>query len=207
MKRMLVSSTYPEGWTEIERAEADRALQKHQRDILLQQCETPPDFWLALNTIYQFQIDVCALPHNAKCPTFHNAEFVDSLDTSAPWVQPERGILRAFCNPGFAKCAPWHRKAAAEARKDPSAIVVVVGLPGGSQDWYRFAVKEAAHIVACQDRAHYLAPWPIKQQSNPRETAFYVYAGVASRLPGATAKHVLLDWRGMLNRLDAEESE
>lgn len=33
--------------------------------------ETPQDFFDKLNRIYRFNLDVCALPENAKCKQFY----------------------------------------------------------------------------------------------------------------------------------------
>lgn len=169
---MTYSPTYPAQWTEAERAAAEKALTKEERQTLLQECETPPDFWQAVNAVYEFQVDVCASERNAKCQVFMP---FDSLDANVRWVNPPYKMTRAWCNPGFRNVMPWHQKAYTEAQRHPSCLVAVIGLQGASQDWYEFAQIHADEIIDLSPRVQYLCPWPLKQQSNPREACLYIY--------------------------------
>lgn len=197
------SKTYPTGWTEEQRVAAENALTKEEIAKLRQEWETPPDFWVAVNKVFDFQVDVCASRHNAKRIDFFNTS-MDSLTENCHWInvydQSLHGNqdifeqLRAWCNPGFYDVLPWHEKAYAEAQKSPSAVVVVIGIPGASQEWYRFAQTYADEIIDLSPRVHYLAPWPLKQSSNNRESMLFVYRRKV--VPTRPATRTLWRWKG-----------
>lgn len=65
--------------------------------------ETPQDFFNCLNDEFHFDIDVCALPENAKCQKYYTPE-IDGL--SQPWT----GVC--WCNPPYGReVGKWVRKA------------------------------------------------------------------------------------------------
>jgi site-specific DNA-methyltransferase (adenine-specific) len=182
---MTYSPTYPAQWTEAERAAAEKALTKEERQTLPQECETPPDFWQAVNAVYEFEVDVCASPHNAKC-----AMFITDDSLNHPWFLYQD--QRAWFNPGFRNVMPWHQKAYEEAQNHPSGLVAVIGLQGASQDWYEFAQTYADEIIDLSPRVQYLCPWPLKQQSNPREACLYIYR--RKLVPNRPATRSLWRW-------------
>jgi site-specific DNA-methyltransferase (adenine-specific) len=190
------SNTYPERWTEAQRKEAFEALSEADISRLRQEWETPPDFWQAVDDVYDFQIDVCAHAENAKVPCFIGW-VADALDLWNPWIIHESSErLRAWCNPGFSSVLPWHQRAFIEAQKHPSAIVAVIGIPGASQEWYAFAQAHADEIIHLASRVNYLAPWPIKQTNNNRESVLYIYRRKV--VPTRPAVHTLWDWEAQV---------
>ena len=65
---------------------------------------TPQDLFDRLNAKYQFTLDVCAIPENAKCERFFTPE-IDGL--SQEW-----GGERCFCNPPYGReIGKWIEKA------------------------------------------------------------------------------------------------
>lgn len=56
--------------------------------------ETPQDFFDRLNEEFHFDLDVCAIPENAKCEKFYTPE-MDGL--SQPWD----GVC--WCNPPYGR--------------------------------------------------------------------------------------------------------
>lgn len=56
--------------------------------------ETPQDFFDELDQEFHFNLDVCALPENAKCEKFYTPE-MDGL--SQPW----NGVC--WCNPPYGR--------------------------------------------------------------------------------------------------------
>lgn len=65
--------------------------------------ETPQDLFDALNAEFEFSLDVCALPQNAKCKKYYTPE-QDGL--SLPW----EGVC--WCNPPYGrKVGKWIEKA------------------------------------------------------------------------------------------------
>lgn len=64
--------------------------------------ETPQDLFDKLNEEFHFDIDVCALPENAKCEKYYTPE-MDGL--SQPW----EGVV--WCNPPYGrKIGDWVRR-------------------------------------------------------------------------------------------------
>jgi phage N-6-adenine-methyltransferase len=185
-----LSNTYPDFWTEERRKADEAALTPDQNKQLRQEWETPPDFWQALNSVFDFEIDVCASEHNSKCPRLISSA-VDSLRDDVPWCG--FGANRAWCNPGFSDVLPWHQKAFSEAQDSAAALVVVIGIPGASQAWYEYAQQHADEIVDLSPRVHFLAPWPLKQSSNNRESQLFIYRRklVANR----PATRTLWNWK------------
>ena len=63
---------------------------------------TPQDFFDNLNQEFDFNLDVCALPENAKCKNYYTPE-VDGL--SQQWGG------RVWCNPPYGReIAKWVQK-------------------------------------------------------------------------------------------------
>ena len=65
--------------------------------------ETPQDLFDKLNAEFHFDLDVCALPENAKCEKYYTPED-DSL------LQPWNGVC--WCNPPYGRTiGKWIQKA------------------------------------------------------------------------------------------------
>ena len=72
--------------------------------------ETPQDFFDFLNGIFRFDLDVCALPENAKCERFYTPED-DGL--SQPW---DGGV---WCNPPYGRdIVHWVKNASRERERE-----------------------------------------------------------------------------------------
>lgn len=79
--------------------------------------ETPQEFFDALNDEFGFDIDVCALPENAKCDQYYTPE-QDGL--SQPW----QGVV--WCNPPYGRdIGKWVQKAYEENKKENNFIVML----------------------------------------------------------------------------------
>ena len=186
----VLSNTYPAGWTEERRKAAEAALTKDQAKQLRQEWETPPDFWQAVNRMYEFQVDVCASRWNTKCPMFVPVE-TNALHEHTTWITEK--LNRAWCNPGFADVQRWHQKACEQAQRHPSGLVVMIGIPGASQGWYEYAQQYADEIVDLSPRVNFLAPWPIKQSTNTRESQLFIYR--RKLVPTRPATRTLWNWK------------
>ena len=178
-----------------------------ERRKLLQELATPPDFWSVINAEFEFQIDVCAHAGNTKCDRYIDCE-IDALSVESPWlalsitkhkmrngsglVWKEQDLHRAWCNPGFSNVLPWHQRAHAEAQKHPNNVVVVIGLAGGSQDWFKFAMENASEVRALADRVRYVPPQGIEDKGNSRESWVFVYR---KKVIDAPALFVRDDWK------------
>ena len=96
--------------------------------------ETPQDLFDKLNQTYHFDLDVCALPYNAKCKDFFTPE-IDGLK------QVWDGKV-CFCNPPYGrKIGDWIEKAAT------SQALTVMLLPARTDTkWFHNWVLPYAEI-------------------------------------------------------------
>lgn len=88
--------------------------------------ETPQDLFDKLNNEFQFTLDVCATPENAKCDKFYTEE-QDGL--KHPW----KGTV--WCNPPYGRgIGQWVRRALFAS---VSGSTVVMLLPAGTDTkWF-----------------------------------------------------------------------
>ena len=114
--------------------------------------ETPQDFFDILNDEFHFDIDVCALPENAKCGKFYSPED-DGL--SKNWGGT------CWCNPPYGrKIAEWVKKAS-EAK-----ATVVMLLPARTDTkWFHEYIYGKAKIRFIKGRLKFgnsknAAPFP-----------------------------------------------
>jgi phage N-6-adenine-methyltransferase len=76
---------------------------------------TPQSFFDQYNQKYQFDLDVCALPDNTKCPVYFTTE-VDGLK------QPREGVV--WMNPPYGReISNWIEKTFQEANRTKSTVV------------------------------------------------------------------------------------
>ena len=95
--------------------------------------ETPPHFFQALDAEFHFDLDVCALPENAKCSRYYTPED-DGL--SQTW----NGIC--WCNPPYGRSiSAWVKKAA------ESETTVVMLLPARTDTkWFHEYIYGKAEV-------------------------------------------------------------
>lgn len=104
--------------------------------------ETPQDFFENLNAIFHFEIDVCAVPENAKCKQFFTPE-VDGLK------QEWNG--RCWCNPPYGRqISEWIKKAA------ESKALVVMLLPARTDTkWFHDYCLPYGKIIFIKGRLRF----------------------------------------------------
>lgn len=79
---------------------------------------TPQDFFDRLNAEFDFDIDVCASPDNAKCDTYFTKE-QDGLSQS--W-----GVT-CWCNPPYGReVGKWVQKAYISSKNEGSTVVMLL---------------------------------------------------------------------------------
>lgn len=79
--------------------------------------ETPQDFFDKLNAEFHFDLDVCALPENAKCKRYYTPE-LDGL--SQPW----EGVC--WCNPPYGReIGKWVRKAQLASAEGSTVVMLL----------------------------------------------------------------------------------
>ena len=99
--------------------------------------ETPKYLFDRISSIFNFSLDVCALPENAKCESYYTP---DDDGLSKPW----RGGV--WCNPPYGReISSWVKKAYEESQKEYNSFVfnasscknrykMVVGICAGQSD-------------------------------------------------------------------------
>ena len=99
---------------------------------------TPQDFFDKLNTIFDFDLDVCALPENAKCKRYFTPE-VDGL--SQEWIGT------CWMNPPYGReISLWIEKAVETAN---SGHTVVALLPARTDVgwWQNYCLNREIHFI------------------------------------------------------------
>lgn len=100
--------------------------------------ETPQDFFDWLSGIFRFDLDVCALPENAKCEKYYTPE-MDGLK------QDWRGGV--WCNPPYGKeIIKWVKKASEEYVKEYNRFVVMLLPARTDTKWFQQYVYNKAFL-------------------------------------------------------------
>lgn len=117
--------------------------------------ETPQDFFDRLNEEFHFDLDVCALPENAKCERYFTPE-MDGL--SQPW----KGVC--WCNPPYGReIGAWVQKASYEATVGQTVVML---LPARTDTrWFHDWIYGKAEIFFIRGRLKFggcknSAPFP-----------------------------------------------
>lgn len=99
---------------------------------------TPQDFFDKVNAVFNFNLDVCALPDNAKCDRFFSPED-DGLKqewTGTCWMNP----------PYSREIAQWVNKASEEAKKG-STIVALLPVRTDARWWQENCLNREIHFI------------------------------------------------------------
>lgn len=87
---------------------------------------TPDELFKLLDDEFHFDIDVCAMPNNAKLPNYFHCGCDGLKQDWAP--------KRCFCNPPFSELKYWLEKARTESIK--GALVVMILPNDSSTKWF-----------------------------------------------------------------------
>ena len=128
--------------------------------------ETPQEFFDELDLEFHFDLDVCALPENAKCTAYYTPE-QDGL--SQPWY----GCC--WCNPPYGReIGRWVKKAADSAE---GGAMVVMLLPARTDTrWFHDYIYGKAEVRFVRGRLKFggcknSAPFPSMVVIFPRKEA------------------------------------
>lgn len=93
---------------------------------------TPPEFFKALNAEFGFNLDVCALPENAKCQRYFTPE-QDGLKQE--WV----GVC--WMNPPYGRTIKQWVKKAYESAVNGSCVVCLLPARTDTSWWHEYVMK------------------------------------------------------------------
>lgn len=103
------------------------------------QWETPQDFFDRLNSVFRFQVDVCALPENAKCVEYYTPEN-DGL------AQDWSGVC--WMNPPYGrKISAWVEKAYRSAKENGATVVCLLPARVDTRWWHNYCAKGEVHFI------------------------------------------------------------
>jgi site-specific DNA-methyltransferase (adenine-specific) len=98
--------------------------------------ETPQAFFDKLNEEFQFTLDACALPQNAKCGIFFTPQD-DGL------IQDWQGYV-VFCNPPYGReIAKWVEKCYIESRKENTKVVMLLPARTDTAYFHHYIYKKS----------------------------------------------------------------
>lgn len=100
--------------------------------------ETPQKLFDELNQKYNFELDVCALPENAKCENYFTPE-VDGLKqdwTGVCWMNPPYGR----------EIGKWMKKAL-ESSRNGAIVVCLVPARTDTAWWHDYAMKGEIEFI------------------------------------------------------------
>lgn len=119
---------------------------------------TPHDFYDKLNKEFNFNLDPCALPENAKCNKFFTPE-------QNGLIQNWGGHI-VFCNPPYGrKISEWVEKCYNESKKENTTVVMLIPARTDTRYFHEFIYHKAKDIRFIKGRLKFggsknSAPFP-----------------------------------------------
>ena len=100
---------------------------------------TPQEFYDRLNRVFRFEVDVCALPENAKCQRFFSP---DDDGLSQDW----KGTC--WMNPPYGRdIAAWVKKAYESAKINGATVVCLLPARVDTRWWHEYCLAGEVHFV------------------------------------------------------------
>ena len=107
---------------------------------------TPQDLFDELDAEFHFDLDVCALPENAKCERYYTPE-QDGL------VQEWEGVC--WCNPPYGRqIGKWVKKAS-----ECGETVVMLVPARTDTKWFHDYIYGKAEVRFLRGRLHFVSAW------------------------------------------------
>jgi len=119
---------------------------------------TPQEFYNKLDEEFDFDLDPCAIPENAKCETFFTPE-QDGLKQN--W-----GGYSVFCNPPYGrKIKDWVEKCYQESKKPETQVVMLIPARTDTAYFHDYIYHKAKEIRFVRGRLKFgnsknSAPFP-----------------------------------------------
>lgn len=120
--------------------------------------ETPNELFDELNLLFNFNVDVCALPNTAKCDTYFTPE-IDGLSQdwrdNNCWMNPPYGREQIL----------WIEKANYESQKHNTNVLCLIPARPDTRVWQEIIFKNASAICFIKGRLKFgnsknAAPFP-----------------------------------------------
>lgn len=109
--------------------------------------ETPKYLFDKISSIFNFSLDVCALPENAKCENYYTPKD-DGL--SKPWMG---GV---WCNPPYGReISSWVKKAYEESQKEYNSFVLMLLPARTDTKWWWEYVQDKATLFFIKGRVKF----------------------------------------------------
>jgi phage N-6-adenine-methyltransferase len=99
---------------------------------------TPPDFFDKYDAQYNFDLDVCALPENAKCKKYFTPE-MDGLKQE--WT----GIV--WCNPPYGRQIKHWIKKGCESSLKGTKVVMLIPARTDTAYWHDYVMKGEIEFI------------------------------------------------------------
>lgn len=131
---------------------------------------TPDKVFRELHEEFDFTVDACALPWNAKLPRFWSPE-EDGL------IQVWKGE-RIFCNPpyGVGMIQPWVKRAHEHWKAYPKNFLMVMLLPvRTSTRWFHDHCYHVAEIRFRKGRIQFVPPPGVTASTNREDSMIVIY--------------------------------
>jgi phage N-6-adenine-methyltransferase len=118
---------------------------------------TPQHFFDEWNSIYNFELDVCANEENKKCVRYFNEE--------QNGLVQDWGGSRVWCNPPYGRqIGFWVKKAYEESLKG-SLVVMLLPSRTDTKWWHEYVIDKQAEVVFIKGRLKFgdsknSAPFP-----------------------------------------------
>lgn len=131
--------------------------------------ETPQELFDKLNNVFNFKIDVCALPETAKCDEYFTPE-VDGLKQD--WVDI------CWCNPPYGRMQKdWIKKARDESLKNDATIVMLIPAKPDTKIWHDVIFKDSSAVCFIKGRLRF----GNAKENAPFPSAIVVFGNVTSK--------------------------
>ena len=109
--------------------------------------ETPKYLFDKISSIFNFSLDVCALPENAKCENYYTPKD-DGL--SKPWMGG------GWCNPPYGReISSWVKKAYEESQKEYNSFVLMLLPARTDTKWWWDWVQGKATLFFIKGRVKF----------------------------------------------------
>lgn len=102
-----------------------------------------------------FNLDPCAEEWSAKCAKYFTAS---DNGLAQPWLGPDQGPGRVFCNPPYDAIEAWADKAHAEVSKGNAEVAVLLVPARTGQVWFQFIALPFGTVHFIVGRVNFVPP-------------------------------------------------